>query len=77
MSEETKYCRVPYSVLDGIWELDPEEEELGAVLRIIQALYTEGEELSIERIAQETNLHEVSVVRLSYIVKGLESMNGK
>ena len=38
MSEERKYCRIPYTVLDGMWELDLEEDELQAVVRIIQAL---------------------------------------
>ena len=75
MSEERKLCRVPNSVLDNMWALDLDDDELRAVLRIIQALYTEGEELSIERIAKESDMDEIAVARLFYIVKGLESLN--
>lgn len=73
--EEKKYCRVPNSVLDNMWNLDLEGDEVKVVLRIIQALYTDGFEISIERIAEEADMDEIAVARLFYIVKGLESLN--
>ena len=73
--EKKKYCRVPNSVLDNMWNLDLEGDEVKVVLRIIQALYTDGFEISIERIAEEADMDEIAVARLFYIVKGLESLN--
>ena len=75
--EGIKYCRVPNSVLDNMWALDFDDDELRVVLRIIQALYTEGSELSIKHIAEETKMDEIAAARLFYIVKGLESLNEK